>query len=364
MTRQKYALHFPLWVVPGILALLLVACGNTENGATAPTYPTQIPVNGFGVAANHVHTLLSLPNHVLLLATHYGTFRSEDSGKTWRQVSGAGNQLMQGVMNFSLVASPFTTQRLYLLTQPQLSGHAAGVGILGLYTSGDQGRTWRLVSKQTDFTTALDGVTFATVGNTTPDEVYIYVRTQSTHGLKISRDNGKHFSDTGTLPFGNITDMIAPPGVAGELLIYGSDGMARSADGGLHWQVLQSITSSIFTMATAGPRSPIYASGDEGTYSSRDGGKTFTRINNEYRPNIVVSPSQPQTLYTHDETNVYRSANGGKTWDVLPAVKGNHSSIAVDTENAAQIFLSLSYPVEVYGLDQNNTAWTSLTPKT
>ncbi len=363
MTIYKHSIKWFLCLILSMFALAACASGNSGNSSTTPVYPTQAPVNGFGVAANHVHTLLALPDHVLLLATHYGTFRSEDSGTTWKQVSGASNQLMQGVMNFSLVVSPLNVQRLYLLTQPQISGRASNIGVLGLYTSADQGRTWGLVSKTANFTSALDGVTFAVAGNVTSDEVYIYVRTLNTHGLKISHDNGKHFSDTGTLPFGNITNMIALPGVAGSLLVYGSDGMARSTDSGMHWQVVQNITGSIFTLATAGPRTPIYASGDEGTYVSRDEGKTFSSLNKDYRPNIAVAPSQPQTLYTHDETSVYRSTDGGKTWSELPAVKGNHSSMTVDVANPARVYLSISYPVEVYRLDQNNTTWASLTPK-
>ncbi|GAC1392672.1 MAG: hypothetical protein NVS4B11_35670 [Ktedonobacteraceae bacterium] len=342
-----------------MLALLLAACGST-GGNTPPPNPTQAPVNGFGIASNHVHTLLALPHHVLLLATHYGTFRSENSGKTWTQVSGGNNQLMQGVMDISLVVSSLNQQRLYLLTQPAISGHS---GILGLYTSADQGRSWQLVNKTANFTSALDGIPFTVAGNNTPDEVYIYVRTLGTNGLKVSHNNGQHFTDTGTLPFGNITNMIALPGAPGQLLVYGSDGMARSTDSGMHWQVLPGITSSIFTMATAGPHSPIYASGDEGTYVSNDEGKTFTSVSQDYHPNIVVSSSQTQNIYSHDATTIYHSTDGGKTWHTLPKIKGTLAFMAADADSASKVYLSISYPTEVYSLDQSSTTWLSLTPK-
>ncbi len=346
--------------------MLLAACSSTNSNVQSPT-PTQAPVNGFGIASNHVHSLLALPNHILLLATHYGSFRSEDSGKTWTQVTGGPNQLMQGVMNISLVVSPFNSQRLYLLTQPSVTGHISGV--LGLYTSADQGRTWQLVNKTANFTAALDGIPFTVAGNDDANEVYIYVRTLSTNGLKVSHDNGLHFSNTGILPFGNITNMLAVPGVPGELLIYGSDGMARSTDSGKHWQILQSINSSIFTMAVSGPHSPIYASGDAGTYVSKDEGKTFTQLNQDYHPQLVASPSQPQVLYSHSYLHITRSADGGKTWTDLPALKsnstnaGSYSNVAVDPENGATVYLSISYPTEVYSLNLDSTTWLSLTPK-
>ncbi len=363
--RHIHHTKWHIYAMLSILALLLAACDSTGGNAQSPT-PTQAPVNGFGIASNHVHSLLSLPDHVLVLSTHYGTFRSGDSGKTWTQVSGGANQLMQGVMNLSLVASPFNQQRLYLLTQPSVTGHISGV--LGLYTSADQGRTWHLVNKTSNFTAALDGIPFTVAGNDDPNEVYIYVRTLSTNGLKVSHDNGQHFTDTGVLPFGNIQNMLAVPGEPGQLLIYGSDGLARSTDSGKHWQVMQAITSSIFTMASSGPHSPIYASGDEGTYVSKDEGKTFTQINQDYHPQIVAS-SSPLVIYSHSYLHITRSSDGGKTWVDLPALKsnnsnaGSYSSVAVDTSNALKVYLSISYPTEVYTFDPGSATWSSLTPK-
>src|SRR5712671_4575477 len=56
------------------IALLLVACsgGGSSGGTQPPANATTQAVNGFGVAANHVHSLVALPSHVLVMATHYG----------------------------------------------------------------------------------------------------------------------------------------------------------------------------------------------------------------------------------------------------------------------------------------------------
>jgi hypothetical protein len=73
-------------IVTLALVLLLVSACGPNNTNTQPTATsTQVPVNGFGSAANHVHSLLAFPKHVLVLATHYGIFRSEDSGATWKE---------------------------------------------------------------------------------------------------------------------------------------------------------------------------------------------------------------------------------------------------------------------------------------
>src|SRR5207253_8962791 len=101
------------WFLILILGLvcLLAACGGTGSSTTT-TQPTPVRVNGFGTAANHVHSLIALPNHVLVLATHYGIFRSEDDGATWIKVAAGNNQLMQGLMTYSLNYSLLNPQRM------------------------------------------------------------------------------------------------------------------------------------------------------------------------------------------------------------------------------------------------------------
>src|SRR5215467_10374584 len=125
----------------GLIGLLLVACGGDTSGAQTTASPTIVQVNGFGTAENHVHSLVVLPPNILVMATHYGLFRSQDGGKSWQEVAGGNNQLMQGLMTYSLTNSTLNPQRLYVLTQPAVIPHA---GTVGLYTSADEGRTWKL----------------------------------------------------------------------------------------------------------------------------------------------------------------------------------------------------------------------------
>src|SRR5437667_7425611 len=179
------------WFLILILGLvcLLAACGGTGSSTTT-TQPAPARVNGFGTAANHVHSLIALPNHVLVLATLYGIFRSEDDGTTWKQVAAGPNQLMQGLMTFALGYSSLNPQRLYVLTQVAVVPHS---GILGLYTSADQGQTWKLA-----IATASVGSPIFTEspGNDTPDQVYIYIPNLGASGLRVSLDDGQHFSST------------------------------------------------------------------------------------------------------------------------------------------------------------------------
>jgi photosystem II stability/assembly factor-like uncharacterized protein len=302
--------------------------------------------------------MLALPNHVLILATHYGIYRSEDSGTSWKEVAAGTNQLMQGLMAYSLGYSPFNEQRLYVLTQIAAIPHDT----IGLYTSANQGRTWKLAIATASLKSS--AIFMEEPGNDTPDEVYIYLPGMGASGLRVSMDNGQHFSSAGTLPFSRILGVLAIPGVPGQLLAYGSDGVARSTDGGTHWQALKGINGGVNEVVTAGPHSPIYASGDAGIYASLDGGKTLSLVNSQASyASLAVTPVQPQVLYGETGQAIYKSSNGGHIWEALPHIRGHFAKLVIDPVDASQVYLSLSYPTEVYSLGQNATKWQSLTPQ-
>ncbi|TMC23050.1 MAG: hypothetical protein E6J34_04195 [Chloroflexi bacterium] len=334
-----------------LLILLLASCADN----TTATPEEQPRVNGFGTAANHPHALLAFPNHVIVLATHYGLFRSQDDGASWTEVAGGANQLMEGLMTYSLTSSPPDNQRIYVATQLATKDHK---GTLGLYTSGDQGRTWKLSASEE----SLGTIYLAQAGNENPDQVFVYLNALGPLGLKMSMDNGQHFSSTGALPFGDVAALLALPDMPGQLLASSSNGLARSQDGGIHWELMKGIKGGIFGLTTAGPHSPIYAWGDAGVYRSSDGGKTFTLVYTQSALNsLTVSPTQPQTLYGKTGTAIYRSTDGGQSWTRLPSIKGNLYNVVADPNDPAQVYLSLSYPTEVHRF--RPSGWTSLTPK-
>src|SRR5690348_91615 len=89
-----------LFILVCLLAALLVSAWVVYLSRSNPQQPTVYGgprVNGFGSATNHVHSLLVFPDTVLVLATHYGLFRSSNAGKTWSMVAAGPNQLMDGL---------------------------------------------------------------------------------------------------------------------------------------------------------------------------------------------------------------------------------------------------------------------------
>jgi hypothetical protein len=342
------------------IALLLVGCSGGNNGGGQSTPDTsQVPVNGFGVSSNHVHSLVELSPHVLLLATHYGIYRSQNDGKTWLMVTGGPNQFMADLMEYGMTASALNPQRLYVLARPSV---VPTKGIPGLYTSADQGRTWKL--SIADSTISSGYPYTATAGNDTPDEVYIYQSELGNLGLKRSLDDGQHFSTAGTLPFGSIFGILALPNEPGHLIVYGSQGIANTVDGGIHWQVVAGVTGGVQEVTIAAQHKPIYAAGDAGIYTSTDDGKTFKLVYNDHPYySLAVTPQNPQLLYGKTGTNLYRSSDGGHSWTALPHLSGgNYSVLVVVPDDPSEIYASLSYPTAMYQLNAAGTGWTSLTP--
>ena len=183
-----------------LLALLLTGC-STLAGEDTQSQPAN--VNFFGTGANHVHSLIALPNNVLVLATHFGIFRSADGGQHWALVTAGPDQ---GMMSNWLAASPLSQQRLYVMTFPAIVTPLRGT--LGVYTSADQGRTWKL----TITSSQLGNDNFIVQpGNQSPNQVYVYVNALGAKGLKVSEDAGQHFTTLGTLPFGIIQGLLCSP---------------------------------------------------------------------------------------------------------------------------------------------------------
>lgn len=338
------------------LTFLLGACDSSNSASP----PTNTNVNGFGTHDNHVHSFVILPDttHTLVMATHYGIFRSTDHGATWQQTTGGSGQFMQGDMTNLLSSNPLDPQRLYVVTFSLKSTSTS----LGFFTSADGGKTWSLTNQDASIT-GTSSILFSKAGNDNAHEVYIYLYKLGQLGLKVSMDDGQHFTQAGsTLPFGDARGMLVLPGQPGHLLIYGDSGAAVTSDGGYHWTVLSGIQGSVYEMTTAGQGQPIYAEGDGCMYVSQDGGQSFTNVNTKSYVSLSSSSQTPTTLYGKTGTSIYRSSDGGKTWSALPAIKGTVQYVVADPTNVEQAYLALSFPVEVDQLQQSSQNWKSLTP--
>jgi photosystem II stability/assembly factor-like uncharacterized protein len=172
-------------------------------------------------------------------------------------------------------------------------------------------------------------------------------------------------------PVGNRVSAVA--GVAGDPNTYyagaASGGIWKTTDGGIHWQPIfdDQPVQSIGALAVA-PSDPnvVWAGSGEawirshisignGIYKSTDAGKTWQHMGLENTGRIarvVVHPTNPDVVYVaalghsygpQQERGVYRTTDGGKTWERVLFVDENTgaSDVVMDPSNPRILFAGM-----------------------
>src|ERR1035437_2700544 len=126
-------------------------------------------------------------------------------------------------------------------------------------------------------------------------------------------------------------------------------GLYRSTDGGNSWKHLEGkglpegILGRIGVSVSGADSNRVYAlieSKQSGLYRSDDGGETWSRVNDDQRltqrawyfTHIFADPKSADTVYMLN-TGAFRSTDGGKTLNLLPAPHGDHHGFWIDPQN-------------------------------
>ena len=296
--------------------------------------------------------LLSLASSALALdertgALYYGTgdqccdsygagiFRSPDGGVTWINSNGWDQdrnkpQFVAGITP-RILLHPFDSRILFVARNS------------GLWFSSDGGERWtRLVP---------GFISDAAIDWSNPSRIYAAIGASlgdASNGLYRSYNGGMNWERVPGLPFGSgigrVSIALAPsnPLVIYAALVRSSDqqssGVYRSSDGGNSWTPLPA-PATLFDSAGQGqgyfdncvavdPRDPnvVYLGGVE-LWKSTDGGATWrvlsltadgrTRIIHEDQFSIAFKPGNPDTVYVGNEGGIYKSPNGGNSWQSL-----------------------------------------------
>ena len=123
-------------------------------------------------------------------------------------------------------------------------------------------------------------------------------------------------------------------------------GLYKSVDGGTTWKELREgglpagIYGRIGIAISAADPDRIYASieaAEGGIYRSEDSGGTWARVNSDerfrqrawYFSHLIADPKSADTIYALN-TGAFRSIDGGKTFELLPAPHGDHHGLWID----------------------------------
>ena len=133
-------------------------------------------------------------------------------------------------------------------------------------------------------------------------------------------------------------------------------GLYRSTDGGSTWKHLdgkglpEGILGRIGVSVSGADSNRVYAlieSKESGLYRSDDGGENWSRVNDDQRltqrawyfTHIFADPKSADTVYMLN-TGLFRSTDGGKSLNLLPAPHGDHHGFWIDPQNTNRMINS------------------------
>ncbi|HEU5245612.1 MAG TPA: hypothetical protein VFU09_00835, partial [Candidatus Udaeobacter sp.] len=244
--------------------------------------------------------------------TTYGTgvFKSVDGGKTWQNV---------GLKDSRQIGALIVDPRNENVVLVAALGHAFGPNAeRGIFRTADGGKTWTKALSKDENTGGIDVV----FDPHNPNIVFA--------SLWQARRQPWFFSSGG-------------PG----------SGLYRSEDNGVTWKHLEGnglpegILGKIGIAVSGADSNRVYAiieAKEGGLYRSDDAGQHWTRVNDDgrfrqrawYFSKVYADPKSADTVYLLN-TGLFRSVDGGKTFNLLPARGGDHHGLWVDSQNPNRI---------------------------
>jgi photosystem II stability/assembly factor-like uncharacterized protein len=244
--------------------------------------------------------------------TTYGTgvYKSVDGGKNWKNI-GLRDTRQIG----ALIAHPNNPDIVLVAAL----GHAFGPNAeRGIFRTSDGGKTWTNVLSKDENTGGIDVV----FDPHNPNVVFA--------SLWQARRQPWFFSSGG-------------PG----------SGLYKSEDNGVTWKQLtgnglpDGILGRIGISVSGADSNRIYAiieAKEGGIFRSDDGGEKWTKVNDDgrfrqrawYFSKIYADPKSVDTVYVLN-TGAFKSVDGAKTFNLLPARHGDHHGLWIDPQNPNRI---------------------------
>jgi photosystem II stability/assembly factor-like uncharacterized protein len=244
--------------------------------------------------------------------TTYGTgvYKSVDGGKNWKNI-GLRDTRQIG----ALIVHPNNPDIVLVAAL----GHAFGPNPeRGIFRTSDGGKTWAKVLSKDENTGGIDVV----FDPHNPNVVFA--------SLWQARRQPWFFSSGG-------------PG----------SGLYKSEDNGVTWKQLtgnglpDGILGIIGISVSGADSNRVYAiieAKEGGIFRSDDGGEKWTKVNDDgrfrqrawYFSKIYADPKSADTVYVLN-TGAFKSVDGAKTFNLLPARHGDHHGLWIDPENPNRV---------------------------
>ena len=290
-----------------------------------------------------------------------GVYKSNDGGKTWRHI---------GLEDTRQIGALIVDPRDPDIVLVAAFGHAFGPNEeRGIFRTTDGGVTWKKVLYRDANTGAID-VTFDPHNSAIVYAALWQARRQPWNFSSGGPGSGLYRSTDGGVSWARLSGNGLPDGILGRIHVSVSPadsnriyamieahagGLYRSDDAGVHWRQVSSdgrLTQRAWYFSTilADPKhvDTVYAE-NTGLFRSTDGGKTFELLPARHGDHhgLWIDPTDPDRIIDSSDGGATISFDYGKTWstqDNQPTAQFYH--IAVDDR----------FPYYLYGAQQDNTS--------
>lgn len=278
-----------------------------------------------------------------------GVMKSTDGGVTWKASYGGASAY--GGCAEEMAVDPFSPWRVFV------------AGQLAFVESYDSGATWQ----QSDGPRPTRAVVF--------DARYPFTHYGLGSGFApdvlVSQDGGFTWAKAGTPP--SVARAISMDPERSRIFLGTFAGVWRSGNGGTVW-AKTSLTAAVNALDFGGVPAALFAATNEGLYRMLNRGLGESRLLDLHDRaadvmSIAVDPSSPDVVYAgvqspvnvadvvHVRSRVFRSTNGGASWERLPgdddADKAGHLAVGADGTLYAGSRLG-----PLYRRTREATAWT------
>ncbi len=290
-----------------------------------------------------------------------GVYKSIDAGKTWANVGLKDSRHIGAV-----IVHPTNPDVVFVAAL----GHVYGPNEeRGIFRTRDGGRTWEKVLYINDRTGGIDvvfdpqnpHVLFAAMWEGYRTPWYLNSGGEKS-GLYRSGDDGttwKRIDGNGMPdgPLGRIGVSVSggDSNVVYALIEAKKGGLYRSDDGGEKWSLVNDDhrfrqRAWYFTHVWADPKNPnvVYVA-NTGLFRSVDGGKTFERLNAPHGDHhgLWIDPNNPNRMINANDGGATISIDGGKSWS---------TQMNQPTAQFYHVVADNDFPYRIYGSQQDNSS--------
>jgi uncharacterized repeat protein (TIGR01451 family) len=315
---------------------------------------TFVSANGLGNDAWTIAFNPASSSQMYVNTVHVGVSRSTDAGANWTNTS----PTLGDVSGSAIVVHPTSTSRVFM-------GYQDADGGGGLYLSTDNAATW--TSKTSEVSGRVQDIRFS---SSSPTVGYA----ASSDGVFKTADGGLTWAAVGSHAAKSPKALAINP-LDSSIVYLGTNGggIYKSTDSGVTFTASNTglpVSLNIGAIAIAPSASSTYyaAASGIGFFRSTDRGYTWTKRSSSVATvnatnYIAISPTNEDVIYAGFD-QVYKSTDGGANWTstgIDPSGTHWFQSAAVDPQNASHVIVADSNLLKSWRSTDAGATWATST---